>query len=104
MSKKYKYKDLKESEWSPQFEAYMRNRLIVGAYRYGKLNEADKPKYNRVYSAIKRLEAYYRDGNTEHLVDVANLCLIEFVEGKHPKKHFRALDNNEHVKEEGNGD
>ena len=32
----------------------------------------------------RRLAAYGRTGNLEMLVDVANLCLLEFVEGRHP--------------------
>ena len=51
----------------------------------------------RIGSIVKRLMSYQETGNTELLVDVANLCLCEFVEGKHPNKHFRAVDDGEHV-------
>ena len=101
MGKRYNYKDLQESEWSTTFEKYMRNRLIMGAYRYGKLKEKGKPDYNRIDSMIKRLKKYQASGNTEHLVDVANLCLCEFVEGKHPNNHFASVDNGEHTQERG---
>ena len=94
---RYNYKDLVKSEWSLEFEKYMRNRLIVGAYRYGKLQEEGKPEYDRISSAIRRLKRYRESGNTEYLVDIANLCLLEFVEGKHPKKHFKTVDDGEHV-------
>jgi hypothetical protein len=88
---------LKQSEWSPRFERLMRNRLIMGAFRYGLLNAKANRQYDRVASIIKRLNKYTADGNTEHLVDAANLCLMEFEEGKHPNKHFRSIDDGEHT-------
>ena len=86
-----------KSEWSKEFEQLMRNRLIIGALRYGKIHAKGKPQYDRVRSMIKRLSNYQETGNMELLVDVANLCLLEFVECGHPKKHFYALDESDHV-------
>jgi hypothetical protein len=80
------------SEWSPEFEMLMRNRLVMGAMRYGLLGDKNKPAYNRVDNAVARLKLYAETHNTEHLVDVANMCLIEFVEGDHPDKHFSSQD------------
>lgn len=31
--------ELRESEWSEEFEKFMRNRLIMGAIRYGRLSD-----------------------------------------------------------------
>lgn len=90
--------ELQASEWSPKFERLMRNRLIMGALRYGRLGVTGKPQYNRIDSAVTRLERYLETGNTEILVDAANLCLVEFVEGKQPNRHFHAVDDGEHVK------
>lgn len=90
--------ELKKSEWSSEFERYMRNRLVMGAIRYGCIGEANKPQYDRVSSIIKRMNKYDETGNKEILVDVANLCLLEFVECHHPLRHFHAIDENEHVK------
>jgi len=87
---------LRTTEWSRPFETLMRNRLVLGSIRYGKLGASKKPKYNRVASIIKRIEFYKDTGNKEHLVDVANLCLCEFVECTHPKAHFKALDGDVH--------
>ena len=47
--------ELKKSEWSEEFETYMRNRLIMGAIRYGRIGDKNKPQYDRVKSMIKRL-------------------------------------------------
>jgi len=92
------FDDLKETEWSKEFEAYMRNRLIMGAIRYGKIGAKNKPKYDRVESMIQRLNNYNSTGNKEFLIDVANLCLLEFVECNHPNQHFNSIDDGEHVR------
>lgn len=95
--RKKNYENLHLSEWSDKFETLMRNRLIMGAIRYGKLGEPGKPNYDRIESIIKRSKKFKETGNTEFLVDIANLALVEFVAGKHPKKHFKAIDDGEHV-------
>jgi len=89
--------ELKRTEWSVDFETLMRNRLIIGAFRYGRIGVKNKPKYDRVSSMISRLNKYKETWNKEFLVDVANLCLLEFVECNHPKAHFDSIDDGEHV-------
>lgn len=91
------YEELKKTEWSEEFERLMRNRLIIGALRYGRIGAANKPQYDRVSSMIKRLSKYQETGNKEFLVDVANICLLEFVECNHPNQHFHAIDDGEHT-------
>jgi hypothetical protein len=82
-----------ETEWSPAFERLMRNRLIMGALRYGRLKAPGKPQYDRLKSIVDRVGKYRESGNLEYLVDIANLALLEFEEGVHPKKHFAAIDD-----------
>jgi hypothetical protein len=89
--------DLQRTEWSKTFEIFMRNRLVMGALRYGKLRDPRKPKFNRVGAIVRKLMLYQDDGNLEHLVDVANLALLEFEEGQHPKRHWAAADDRNHV-------
>jgi len=86
-----------DKQWSHAFEGAMRRRILVGAYRYGPLGATGKPRYDRMGSIISRAAEYQRTGNLELLVDIANLCLLEFVEGKHPKRHFHAQDDSKHV-------
>ena len=92
---KQNYKTLLKSEWSREFEKLMRNRLIQGALRYGLINSKDKKKYDRVGAIVNKITAFKKDRNKELLVDIANLCLLEFVEGD---GYFEALHDIEHVR------
>ena len=87
--------ELSQTEWSPKFEKLMRNRLIMGALRYERFGP-EKSDYPTATEAIRRITKYIETGNTEHLVDAANMCLLEFEFGKHPHKHFRGVDDGEH--------
>ena len=98
IKKPINYGDLQKTEWSSEFENLQRNRLIMGAFRYGLISEPGKPTYDRIEAAIKRLRAYQRSGNDELLVDVANFMMLEYIEGVHPEKHFNSVDDGEHVR------
>ncbi|MFZ4394166.1 MAG: hypothetical protein ACOYOU_00910 [Kiritimatiellia bacterium] len=75
------------------------NRKILGGMRYGMFRSQDKPRWDMVSAMIKRLQRYQKDGNAEHLVDVANLAELEFVAGNH--KGVAAADDGEHVQQKG---
>ncbi len=92
---------LRETEWSPRFERFMRNRLVVGAFRYGLINAPNKRQWDRMGRIKVECDLYAEDGNLERLVDIANMCLLEFEEGKHPKRHFKALDDQIHTAAKG---
>jgi hypothetical protein len=90
--------ELARTEWSSEFERYMRNRMIMGAFRYGRLHNPDAPHWDIIGSVIARAEKYRNDGNKEHLVDVANLCLVEFVRPcGHPDPRWGPVDDGEHL-------
>lgn len=91
--------ELRKTEWSPDFEDYQRYRLIMGALRYGRINAPGKKQFDRPVDIIRRIKLYLETRNLEHLVDAANLCMLEFEEGKHPDRHFLSQDNTEHTKE-----
>lgn len=57
------------------------NRKILGAMRYGLMGAEGKPQWDRVPDMIRRLYQFRYDYNAEHLIDVSNLCELEFVEG-----------------------
>ena len=85
------------TEWSSEFELLMRNRLIMGAFRYGTQAEQRKKIIDRIGSLRRRLDAYEADGNLEHLVDFAAIAMAEFMGPHHPKAHWQPKDDGEHA-------
>lgn len=99
--KDYDFATLQKTQWSPEFEQYMRNRLIMGALRYGLLLDKKKKrnKYDLLGAIKSKVQKYVETGNKEYLVDIANYCLLEFECNDHPKAHFHALDeHHDHCK------
>jgi len=90
--------ELKKTEWFPEFIKLMRNRMLMGAFRYGRMDRQDLRSYDLPAEAKKRINRYIETGNTENLVDAANMLGIEFKKGHHPNKHFESVDDGEHAK------
>ena len=99
--KKETLQELRQSEWSDRFERYMRNRLLMGRFRYGAMHDPAKGDYDCVRAAQRHLQLYQDTGNLEHLVDAANMCLVEFEHSRHPNKHFQAIDDGQHAERLG---
>ena len=91
--------ELRLTEWSPQFETLQRNRLVLGAIRYATMNEkrGSIHGFDLLGSVRARLDSYDRDGNQEHLVDSANLLMIEFECPTNSLAHFSPVDDGVHV-------
>jgi hypothetical protein len=85
------FEDIRRQECSDSVSDMMDNRLVMGFLRYGPIANS-KPLFYDLTKAYERLDAYERDGNTEHLIDAMNFCRLEFRRGCHPKKHFHACD------------
>ncbi len=96
------FEEYKVTEWSPEFENLMRNRLIMGAIRYGRMGHGSKPdgkpNYDRIESIRKRLEFFEKTGNAEWLIDIGNMALLMFEEKQHPNFHFKSIDDGYHDK------
>ena len=88
--------DVLKQNWCAKFIQLMKNRMILGFFRYGPMDKKDG-KYDNIGSIKKRIALYEKCGNDEILVDCANLCMCEFVNGDHPKKHFKAVDDGIHT-------
>lgn len=86
---------LRQTEFNHRFVSLMQNRLIMGAFRYGRFSPI-KADYDLLGGIAKKLRDYGETGNTEALVDVANYALLEFSFPHHPEAHFRAMDDHEH--------
>ena len=90
--------EIRRRNWNGKFLRLMNNRMVMGFYRYDFMHNQLPGQYDCVSSIIERLEAYKKDGNLEHLVDAANISMVEFTTSAHPKKHFRATDDEMHTK------
>lgn len=77
------------------FMALMRNRLLMGTYRYQA--KATKAEYKYIDGLKLKLKAYEETGNTELLVDIANYALLEFEEPSIEGAHFTPLDDANHL-------
>ena len=88
--------ELTETEWCEEFEQVCRNRMVMGALRYGRLCELKKWKYNLIAGLQRKLDYYQKTGNTEALADIANYASLEFMRPSHPNAHFRGEDAHKH--------
>jgi hypothetical protein len=75
---------------SKKFKLYMFNRMVLGVYRYF-LNSFGK--FDFIDNLKRKISTYEETGNTEFLIDVANIAMLEFKHSIHPKKHFHAGDS-----------
>lgn len=89
---------LRSSEWCSEFEQLMRNRLVFGAFRYGLFANHGDGDYDILASIRRRLDAYERDKNLEHLVDAATLSMVRFRRDRVRGATLRPIDDGEHVK------
>lgn len=85
------------TEWSTDFETLMRNRLIMGAFRYGTQEQQQHKTIHRIESLRTRLDDYEDTGNMEHLVDFAAIAMAEYIHPKHPKAHWQPADDKHHA-------
>ena len=70
------------------------NRMAVSEQKYGSV-EDNYPGADALGTIHQRLARYAETGNTEWLLDVANMALIEHLRPSHPDAHFRATDSDE---------
>jgi len=91
--------ELMKTEWSEEFEILMRNRLVMGAFRYGEFNKKNRPTRATIENIKKRADLFLEERNTEYLVDIANLAMKIFEVDDHPDKHFKAEDDKNHTEQ-----
>ena len=77
--------------WDARFVGLMRNRFVMGAFRYGLFKE--KHAKNYLYFRYAELKAfrYGVTGNLECLVDTANMALLEYLHPTHVTPHWADL-------------
>lgn len=82
------------SEFNEDFVQGMRTRIAVSFHKYGLVKDGAAVT-NMLASLEVRLARYRETGNTEWLMDVANMAMIEFMHPRHPDAHYRPTDSNE---------
>ena len=87
---------LQKSQWNDDFEQAMRWRLVMGAFRYKMFREQKRERRDNLPSIERHLQLYRETGNGEHLVDIANLALVEFTLPSHPDFYFKSVDDGDH--------
>lgn len=85
--------EILKTEFSEEFVAGMRNRMVVSFYKYGCVADAFPSKVQAMASLQDRLRKYAETGNTEWLIDAANFAMIEFMHPAHPDAHFTGTDD-----------
>lgn len=85
--------DILRRDFSEDFIQKMRNRIIVSHYKYGWISESYPEIADAIASLEQRLELYKQTGNLEHLIDVANFSMIEYMRPRHQNAHFEATDS-----------
>ena len=88
--------ELRGTQWSDEFIDAMRPRMYMGYFRYGAVRR-QAGRYDNIGSAITRLKLFRTTGNEEHLVDAANVCMVEFIQKNHPNAHFESADDGIHA-------
>lgn len=84
-----------DSEVSVEFLQAMVTRMETSYFKYGPVADAYPHKVNALACVLLRLDAYERDGNTEHLIEAANYLKIEFMHPAHCRAHFRPTSDRE---------
>ena len=98
---KLSLEDIRNSQVSAEFRTRQDERMVMGAFRYGLFNKdgTQTKAYDNTGSIKRRVDLYTKTGNLEHLVDAANICMVEYMTSQHPNKHFESADDGEHTKE-----
>lgn len=87
---------LRKVEWFPVFEQLMRNRIVMGAFRYLPLAQKKNQQYQMFDYLKAKVADYEKTGNTECLVDIANMAALEFLFPSHSNAHWKACDDGQH--------
>lgn len=78
------------NDYSLEFDRLRKNRVEVSTYKYGPSQKNfGEGRVDALKTAELCLEAFKKDGNTEHLVDAANYLM--------PGEEFRATGSSESV-------
>lgn len=83
------------TEFNEIFVEAMRKRMAVSFHKYGTMADAAAKGVDQIASAEVRINRYLETGNTEWLIDAANMLMIEFTHPRHKDAHYRPTDSHE---------
>lgn len=82
-----------KSEYSEQFDKERKYRIEISYFKYGSARDNfGSGRVDALATAEKCLEAFKKDHNTEHLIDVANYMMFRFMYPM-PGEHFTPTDS-----------
>lgn len=74
---------------------FMANRMSMSEPKYGDIADCYPHRADALRGLEDRLKLYRETGNTEWLIDVANMAIIEHLHPAHADAHFRATGSEE---------
>lgn len=81
------------SDYNEEFDRLRRNRVEVSFYKYGPARENfGGGRVDALATAELCIEAFKKDKNLEHLLDVANYVMFRFTY-PYPGDYFKATDS-----------
>lgn len=83
-----------KTEYSEKFIDGMLNRMEVSFQRYGALKDGFPFKVSAIKTLELKLRKYKEEKNLEHLIDLANYAMIEFMHPSLEGAYFEATDSN----------
>ena len=85
--------DILKREYSTEFDKLRQNRIRASFYKYGPARDNFAGgRVDALKTAELCIDAFKKDGNTEHLVDAANYLMFRFMY-PYPGEHFAATDS-----------
>lgn len=89
--------DILKGEYSEQFDKERKYRVEVSYHKYGPARQNfGGGRVDAIKTAELCLDAFKKDGNTEHLIDAANYLMFRFMY-PYPGESFKPTDSNASV-------
>lgn len=89
--------DILKREYSTEFDKLRQNRVEVSFHKYGPARDNFAGgRVDAIKTAELCIDAFKKDGNTEHLVDAANYLMFRYMY-PYPGEYFKATGSSESV-------
>lgn len=86
--------EILKQEYSEEFDNLRKNRVKMSFYKYGSARDNfGGGRVDALKTAEMCLEAFKKDGNTEHLVDAANYMMFRYMY-PYDGEYFKTTDSN----------